>query len=202
MAHTMNDGQSEHLLEADKETPPATSRRERLTRLLAIALVIVITLGIWRMTDKLDQIRVWGYPGIFVISFLGNATVILPAPSLAVVFAMGGVLNPLLVGLVAGPAEALGELTGYLAGYSGRAVVENRRTYERLSGWMQRNGALTVFCLSAIPNPFFDLAGIAAGVLRYPLLRFLFFCWLGKSIKTIAFAFAGAYSLTFFKNFL
>jgi membrane protein YqaA with SNARE-associated domain len=151
---------------------------------------------------KLEQFAQWGYVGIFLVSFLGNATVILPAPSLAMVFAMGGILNPLLVGLVAGPAEALGELTGYLAGYSGRAAVENRRVYGRLSGWVQRNGALTVFVLSAVPNPFFDLAGIAAGVLRYPLRRFLLFCWLGKSIKTTVFAFAGAYSLEFFRQLL
>ena len=182
--------------------PRAVSRRELLLRLLAVAFVIVVTLAVWREADKLEQFKLWGYPGIFVISFLGNATVVLPAPSLALVFAMGGILNPLLVGLVAGPAEALGELTGYLAGYSGQAVVENLQMYDRLAGWMQRNGALTVFVLSAIPNPFFDLAGIAAGVLRYPLSRFLLFCWLGKTIKTIVFAFAGAYSLTFFERFL
>ncbi len=199
---TMNDGQPEHLPEHETDAPQIVSRREMLTRLLAVAIVIVITLAIWRVVDKLEQFKLWGYPGVFLVSFLGNATVILPAPSLALVFAMGGILNPLLVGLVAGPAEALGELTGYLAGYSGRAVVENRRIYDRLSRWMQHNGALTVFILSLVPNPFFDLAGIAAGVLHYPLLRFLLSCWLGKSIKTIVFAFAGAYSLVFFKRFL
>ena len=198
----MGHDQPENLAEPGTEVPQVASRRELLLRLLAVALVIVITLVVWRMADKLEQFKLWGYPGIFVISFLGNATVVLPAPSLALVFAMGGILNPLLVGLVAGPAEALGELTGYLAGYSGQAVVENLQMYDRLAGWMQRNGALTVFVLSVIPNPFFDLAGIAAGVLRYPLSRFLLFCWLGKTIKTIVFAFAGAYSLTFFERFL
>jgi membrane protein DedA with SNARE-associated domain len=198
----MDDSQCKRSSEQAVEAPRSDSRRELLTRLLAIAVVLVITLAVWRMGDKLERFKLWGYPGVFVVSFLGNATVILPAPSLALVFAMGSVLNPLLVGLVAGPAEALGELTGYLAGYSGRAIVKDRRTYERLEGWMQRNGALTIFVLSIIPNPFFDLAGIAAGVLRYPISRFLLFCWLGKSIKTIAFAFAGAYSLTFFERFL
>lgn len=198
----MGDSQSERLPEQGAKVAQPASRRELLTRLLAIAVVIVITLAIWRVANKLEQFKLWGYPGIFLVSFLGSATVILPAPSLALVFAMGGVLNPLFVGLVAGPAEALGEFTGYLAGYSGRAIVEDRRMYDRLSGWMRRNGALTIFILSVVPNPFFDLAGIAAGVLRYPLFRFWFFCWLGKSIKTTAFAFAGAYSLTFFERFL
>jgi len=199
---SVGDGRPAHPTEQEAELSRAASRRDVLTRVLAMTIVIVITLAIWRVADRLEQFRIWGYPGIFVVSFLGNATVILPAPSLALVFAMGGILNPLLVGLVAGPAEALGELTGYLAGYSGRAVVENRPMYERMSRWMQRNGALTVFILSVIPNPFFDLAGIAAGVLRYPLVRFLLFCWLGKSIKTTVFALAGAYSLTFFEQLL
>jgi membrane protein DedA with SNARE-associated domain len=198
----MGQGRVEHTTETAGPAPREMSRRELLTRLLAVALVIVITLAVWRAADKLERFKLWGYPGIFVISFLGNATVILPAPSLALVFAMGGVLNPLLVGLVAGPAEALGELTGYLAGYGGQAVVENRQLYDRMRAWMERNGALTVFILSVVPNPFFDLAGIAAGVLRYPLPRFLLFCWLGKTIKTTVFAFAGAYSITFFERFL
>jgi len=197
-----DNGEREDLLPHDADAPRGRARRELLSRLLAIAVVVVITLSIWRVADRLEQFRLWGYPGIFVVSFLGNATVVLPAPSLALVFAMGGVLNPLWVGLVAGPAEALGELTGYLTGYSGQAIVENHHMYERLARWMQRNGALTVFVLSLIPNPFFDLAGIAAGVLRYPVSRFLLFCWLGKTIKTVAFAFAGAYSLTFFERFL
>jgi membrane protein YqaA with SNARE-associated domain len=133
---------------------------------------------------------------------LGNATIILPAPSLALVFAMGSALPPLLVGLSAGIGEALGELTGYAAGFGGRAAIENQRAYDRLAAWMQRRGSVTVFVLSVIPNPFFDLAGIAAGTLRYPVWRFLLFCWLGKTIKTTAIAWAGAQSLTTIETFL
>ena len=117
---------------------------------------------------------------------------VFPAPSLAVVFGMGGVLNHLLVGLVAGIGEALGELTGYLAGYGGQAVIEDWQMYERLERWMERNGSATILTLSAIPNPFFDLAGIAAGALRFPLAQFLLSCWVGKTIKTIFFAFVCA----------
>jgi membrane protein YqaA with SNARE-associated domain len=155
-------------------------------------LAVVVTLVIVAFRDELARFERYGYPGVFLISLLGNATVILPAPSLAVVFGMGGLLNPLFVGLVAGVGEALGELTGYLAGYGGRAVIEDREMYGRLERWMQRHGSVTVFVLSAIPNPIFDLAGIAAGVLRFPLQRFLLSCWVGKTLKTTAFAFAGA----------
>ena len=170
----------------------AAQRSKVYQRLGAVLLAVVVTLVIALFRDELARFERYGYPGVFFISLLGNATVILPAPSLAVVFGMGGVLNPLFVGLVAGVGEALGELTGYLAGYGGRAVVEDWQMYERLEGWMQRNGSATIFVLSAIPNPVFDLAGIAAGALRFPLERFLLSCWVGKTIKTIAFAFIGA----------
>jgi membrane protein DedA with SNARE-associated domain len=157
-----------------------------------VVLAIAITSAIVLFRHELARFSRYGYPGVFVISLLGNATVILPAPSLAVVFGMGGVLNPLFVGLVAGVGEALGELTGYLAGYGGRAVIEDWEMYNRLERWMRRHGSATIFVLSVIPNPVFDLAGIAAGALRFPLQRFLLSCWVGKTIKTTAFAFGGA----------
>lgn len=166
--------------------------REWIQRGLALALVIGVTVAVVLLADKLERFKAYGYPGIFLISLLGNATVILPAPSLVVVGGMGGVLNPILVGLCAGVGEALGELTGYLAGYSGRAVVEDRETYARLEGWMRRNGDLTILVLSMIPNPFFDIAGIAAGILRFPVWRFLVACWIGKTLKTLVVAHLGA----------
>ena len=72
----------------------------------------------------------------------GNATIILPVPGLIFVFALGHTLNPLVVGLVAGPGAALGELTGYLAGYGSSAVIDNLKLYHRIQGWMEKYGKL------------------------------------------------------------
>jgi membrane protein YqaA with SNARE-associated domain len=167
-----------------------------------ILAMLGLSAAIYLFRDRFAQLAAVGYPGIFLVSLLGNATIILPAPSLFLVFAMGGALPFLLVGLSAGVGEALGELTGYAAGAGGRAVIEKRRVYERMHRWMQRRGGLTIFVLSVIPNPVFDLAGIAAGSLRYPLWRFLLFCWLGKTIKTTLVAWAGAQSFRFIEPFL
>ena len=92
----------------------------------------------------------------------------------------------------AGAGAALGELSGYLAGFSSQAVVERADLYARLVGWMKRNGFLTVLILSGLPNPLFDLAGVAAGALKMPPLRFLIACWIGETLKMLAFAYAGA----------
>jgi len=56
--------------------------------------------------------------------------------------------------------------------------------------------------LALIPNPFFDLAGMAAGMLKMPLPKFLIACLLGKIIKMWIFAYAGAYSINWLFNFM
>jgi uncharacterized membrane protein YdjX (TVP38/TMEM64 family) len=164
-------------------------------RVLALAAVIGITVYIYSIRERVDEFAAYGYPGIFLIMLMANATVILPAPGVAVVFAMGSVFNPALVALAAGTGGAIGELSGYLAGFSGQAVVENARAYNRVQPWIQKYGAWAILVLSAIPNPFFDLAGIAAGVAKIPIWKFLLFCWIGQLIKMAMFAFAGAYSI-------
>ena len=85
-----------------------------------------------------------------------------PLPGLAITAVMAGILNPWLVGLVGGVAQALGELTGYMAGYSSQTWVDENPTYDRLARRMRHRGLLTVSALAAIPNAAFDLAGIAA----------------------------------------
>ncbi len=156
---------------------------------LAAALAISAAIFIWR--ERLAGLGAYGYPGIFLVSLIGNATLVLPAPSLAVVFAAGSSLYPPLVGLAAGTGEALGELTGYLAGASGSGIVENQRHYAQIQYWMKYRGLWVIFFLSLVPNPLFDLAGISAGALGMPVWRFLIACWAGKVLKTTLVAWAG-----------
>lgn len=177
-------------------------RRTTLLRILSLVAVILISVGIFLIRDKASQLAVFGYPGIFVISFLANATVLLPAPGVAVVFAMGSIFNPLIVGIVAGVGSGLGELSGYLAGFSGQAVVEQASLYNKILPFVSKYAAATIFVLAAIPNPFFDLAGMASGALKVPLRTFLFWCILGKIIKMLVFAYAGAYSIDWLVKFM
>ena len=150
---------------------------------------------IYSIREHISQYTAYGYPGIFLIALLTNATVLMPAPGVAVVYAMGGIFNPLGVALAAGTGGALGELSGYLAGFSGQAVVENSRVYEKLQPWIQKYGPWAILILAAIPNPFFDTAGIIAGISKMHIGHFLLACWGGQFIKMSLFAFAGAYSL-------
>ncbi len=164
-------------------------------RVFALLVVVGITLFIYSIRDRAKDFAALGYPGIFLVALMANATVFLPAPGLAIIYAMGAVFNPLGVGLAAGAGGALGELSGFLAGYSGQAVVERSKIYERISPFVEKYGGWTILILAAIPNPFFDMAGVAAGIVKMPVWRFFAFCLIGQLIKMTLFAYAGKYSI-------
>lgn len=182
--------------------------RQKLTpkRILGIVLALLpavaVTLAMLWFAPEIRRFAQYGYPGIFLISLVGNASIALPIPSLAVTFAMGAILNWVIVGLVSGIGEALGETTGYLAGYGGSVIIEDMTMYDRIKGWMENHGMATIFVLSAVPNPIIDLAGIAAGASKYGYHKFLFSCWAGKTVKTLIFAWAGSQSLTWVMDLL
>lgn len=179
-----------------------SSIQTNILRVLALLAVIGITLYIYSIRERVDEFAAFGYPGIFLIALLANATILLPAPGAAIVYAMGAIFNPIGVGIAAGTGGAIGELSGYLAGFSGQAVIERTDIYEKTKPWIDRYGGWAILVLSAIPNPFFDAAGIAAGIAKMPMRTFLFFVWIGQLIKMTMFAYAGRYSLEWLAQFL
>jgi uncharacterized membrane protein YdjX (TVP38/TMEM64 family) len=163
-------------------------------RIAMLVFVIAITVFIYSIRDEAEKLAGYGLPGIFVLSILANATLILPAPSIALVFAFGAVFNPIGVALAAGTGAALGELTGYMAGFSGQGVIDGSKLYEKMEAWTDRLGGWAIMILALIPNPIFDVAGAAAGALGMPVRTFLIWAWIGKTIKMMIVAFAGATS--------
>lgn len=182
--------------------PKSSKFLTNVLRILALFAVVAITLYIYSIRERVEQFAAFGYPGIFLIALLANATILLPAPGVAVIYAMGAIFNPFGVGLAAGLGGTIGELSGYLAGFSGQAVVERMDVYSRIRPWVEKYGGWAILVLSAIPNPFFDVAGIAAGIAKMPLQTFLLFSGIGQLIKMTAFALAGHYSISFLSTFI
>jgi membrane protein YqaA with SNARE-associated domain len=178
-------------------------QRQNLIRVLVFLLVVLVSLFVFSVRDQAKELAKYGYPGIFILSILANATVILPAPGILFVYAMGAVFNPIGVAIAAGAGAAIGELTGYMIGFSGQGVVENAERYNQILNWMQahrRLSYLAILILAFIPNPLFDLAGVAAGTLKIPVPSFLFFTFIGKTLKMLILAYAGASSLKWLIN--
>jgi len=170
--------------------------RKKIIPLLTLLLVIAISVVLFlcgRNPEIVAELKSYGYLGAFLISLVGNATVLLPGIVLPILSGLGiilypsaGLVSPVIVGLVGGAGAAIGEIVGYMAGYAGRGIVENNKLYQRLVGWVRRWGAIAIFIFALVPL-FFDLVGLAAGVLRFPLWKFILICWLGRTILYVVF---------------
>jgi len=172
--------------------------RLTLLRILALVGVAALIAALFIFRDQVKKLENYGYIGIFLISIAANATIIIPLPGVAFTTAMGAIFNPVGVAVAAGLGAALGELSGYLAGFSGQGMVERVALYEKLTGWMKAHQNLAygmIALLAFIPNPLFDLAGMASGALKLPLWKFLIACAFGKILKMLMFAYAGYYSV-------
>ena len=157
--------------------------RKLYLRILLILAVIAITATVFVFRDQVADLETYGYLGAFLIAVVTSATIILPVPGIVLIAGLGASFDPVLIGLAAGAGSALGELTGYMAGFSGQVVFENSRFYPRLERWMTRRGFIAITVLSFVPNPFFDVAGATAGALRFPLWKFLLACFVGKAVR-------------------
>jgi membrane protein YqaA with SNARE-associated domain len=171
--------------------------RQRLVPILTILLVIVISVALFVITQRypeiVDRFESYGYVGVFFISLVSNATVILPVPGILVFIPLLTAFNPVFLGLVGAAGGVIGEITGYMAGYSGRGLVQRSKMYGRVEGWMKRWGIWVVFAFAVAPFLLLDVAGMVAGALRFPLWKFLLVAWVGKSIKYVGLALAAAW---------
>jgi len=183
--------------------PPPSTRNLRLVQVMTVVIIIAAVAGTVWLRENEELVRriaqsPFALPALFVVSVVSSATLFLPVPGLAITTLVGSIISPLAVGIVAGVGQTLGELSGYMAGYSGQGLVNRTQFYERIEGWMRRKekmSELVIFALALIPNPFFDAAGMAAGALRFPAWKYLVAAGLGKIIKNILFAYGGALSL-------
>ena len=154
----------------------------RVSPLFISAAFIATGLVLW--ATGTFNIETVGYTSIFFLSFIAAALIFLPVSALASVCVAGVVeLNPFVVAVVAASAESIGELTGYLAGMGGKAIFDRNRFYLRFKNLFSRYAAFTLLFGSAIPNPLFDVMGVAAGSILYPVKRFLLLVFIGKVVK-------------------
>ncbi len=168
--------------------------KKRIIPISVVLLAVGITTALFLYRDQVSQLGAYGYLGAFLVSLVSSATVILPVPGIVVLFALGASLNPVLVGLIGAVGAILGEVTGFMVGYGGRGLVQRRgRLYTRVESWMRRRGAWAILAIAATPLPLFDIAGMVAGAVGYPLWKFLLVGWVGKSIKSVALVLVGAW---------
>jgi membrane protein DedA with SNARE-associated domain len=165
-----------------------------ITILMAVAIVIY--------KDQVQELQNYGYLGAFFISILGGATVIVPVPMLAIVFALGGVMPfPWLVAIVAALGELIGAMSIYATGRgAGHAISKSKtgwvqRSYDKLLNLMKRRGAITLFAVTSVVNPFFYPAAFAAGALKFGVKKYIPIVLAGKLIKSFTVVYAGYFGI-------
>jgi len=170
--------------------------------IFGIVATILMALAVVYFGKEVQQLQRYGYLGAFLISILGGATIIIPVPMLAVVFALGGVMQyTWLVGISAALGELIGAMTIYMTGHgAGKALTNSKHgkiqaTYERLLGLMERRGSITLFAVASVVNPFFYPAALAAGALRFGLKKYIPIVLAGKLIKCMTVVYAGYWGI-------
>lgn len=165
-----------------------------ITILMAVAIVIY--------KDEVKDLQSYGYFGAFFISLLGGATVIVPVPMLAIVFALGGVMPmPWLVAIAAALGELLGALSIYITGRSAGHAISSRahgkiqKIYDKLLNLIRRRGAIVLFVVTSIVNPFFYPAAFAAGALKFGIKKYIPIVLAGKLVKSFTVVYAGYFGL-------
>lgn len=165
-------------------TPPWRAwMRPALVAAIAIALNIIAYLMI--PPDLAYRLGALGYLGVFLITLISNATIIVPIPYFGLVAALSPGLSMVGVGLAGALGSVIGESVSFFVGRSGRGVVEQTRFYR----WVQRQlehpwrAFVVLFALSAPPNPAFDVAGITAGAMGLPYWIFLSAVFLARLVR-------------------
>ena len=173
------------------------TKNEALIGGISLTVTIVLSVLIIQHRSYIDQIAEWGYVGCFFINVLASGTLAIPGFGLVLTFTLGGVLNPAIVGAVAGIGETIGATGAYFTGYAGRGLFRdsNSRLYLRFSNIIDRHGSKAIFLIASLITPFYYPFAVFVGMIRFGWLRFFFATWAGRTIKNMALAYLGYYGL-------
>ena len=138
----------------------------------------------------------FGYLGVFLISLVGALSIIFPIPYTLIIYLLGSVLDPLIVAVSGGLGSALGEFSGYVLGYYGRAVLgeERRRKMDYMMKVFHHYGFAAIFFFALTPLPD-DLLFIPLGIMRYRFLKAFIPALLGKMLMCFILAYSGRFSV-------
>ena len=197
-------------------------RSDRLLLLSVVLLLVYLVLSIiipdlvspfgvvynW----LLDVSLLMGYLGGFIISLIGNATILFPFPYVGVAFILGGlreeltlvfVFDPWLIGLISGLGAMIGEMTGYLIGYGGGRLIDEGQTsaFKRYVDSHPRATPFVVWLLAVTPIPD-DVLVVPLGAARYSWWKVALAQLIGKSMFLLCIAWSGRIGLDFVGSLL
>ena len=176
-----------HAYAAPFRVVDVNSKFRKILEILFVVVIIALSVVIFLMRDKIGNVSDVGYLGLFLLCFLANSTVLLPAPSLMIAASCSLIMNPFLVALSAALGSTLGEFVGYVFGTITKDLSPKfQRLLDKLTNKV-RNQTVVVFILALLPLPLFDIVGIYSGGTKMNLIKFSVACFIGKFIKLLVY---------------
>lgn len=186
-----------------------TAKRSRkwpyLMGALSIVFTALVVFTIIYFRGQIQELKTYGYLGAFIISILTGATVIIPIPGIAIIFALGSTMSEpwqaALLALAAALGELIGSITIYMTGHGAGRVIRMSKhgkiqtAYEKMLQIMERRGPIFLFVMATVINPFFYPAALAAGALRFGLKGYVIFTFAGKFVKFLITVYIGYYGI-------
>ena len=187
--------EAESRVTRNQEIAITPQKRSWIRPILVAAIAIVLNIIAYLMIppDLAYRLGSLGYIGVFLITLISNATIVVPIPYFGLVAALSPGLSMVGVGIAGALGSVIGESVSFFVGRSGRGVVEQTRFYR----WVQRQlehpwrAFVVLFALSAPPNPAFDVAGLTAGAMGLPYWIFLSAVFLARLVRFGIVAFFG-----------
>jgi membrane protein YqaA with SNARE-associated domain len=201
----------------ERETEQAESGKGRYIGLgLLAGMIIISVVGSILLVQHfayISRLENQGLLGLFIISIFAGSPIPIPTPSMILTFTLGSILSPILVGLVAGFGNGVGNALIFWTGRGGHKVFRNfltpspltnppksrlGRFFRRLTTVPEftRNRVLVaILLLSIYPNPVLTPLILTMGATRYNFTRFFLAIWGGKTVQSLILAYLGYFGL-------
>jgi len=203
----------------------SSSKKKYIAISVLAATVVISVVGSllliwhWRWVEELSS---QGYLGLFIVSLFAGSPIPIPTPSMILTFTLGSLLNPVLVGLVSGLGNGIGNALIFLTGRGGLLFFQNSDVsapagetsssrigrflrkigMPRMSDFAKRRAVLAVFLLSIYPNPVLTPMILGIGAMRFRFTKFFLACWAGKTAQSLILAYLGYFGLRSLLHFL
>jgi membrane protein YqaA with SNARE-associated domain len=175
--------------------PAARHRKHIVFAIAGIVFLVTLNVAVYFAPIDYGAFTSFAYLGAFIVTLLANALIAVPIPYIPIVAHIGATAEfPWLVVVVGALGSVLGESVAFIAGRAELGLVSEHPIYRRLHRVAERPllAGVLLFAFAALPNPIFDVGGLAAGAVGVPyrvffvavlaarLIRLALIVWLGS----------------------
>lgn len=157
-----------------------SSRFINLRHLLGFVSALTIVFISVYFQNQIINLKTFGLLGVFITSFLGNATFLVP-------FSNNFKFEPLSFGLVISLGGSLGQMIGFELGHSGERlfVKKHHIIFLTLRDIFRDWGKFIIFFLALLPDQSFGVVSLVFGISNYSFLKFFLLLLAGRLIRNL-----------------